>query len=157
MIRRSVKSWSCCRGLTLIEVVAAMTLLGTLLVAVVMTTGKLTASSHLATKRVEAYRAADKLITGWWGDTENFPKNDSGKVEGHEMWQWKTSTVEAEIKNVDAELVTLEIVETDKEAEPLARVEFLLKKITKDNDKNEDETNSETQPTTQPATGPDAG
>ena len=142
MNKMSRKSWNHCHGMTLVEVVAGMALLGTLLVSIVMATSRLTAQSHLATRRVQAYQVADELLTEWWNDLENIPRNQSAMVPGYDDWRWQTVTTDADIEGTDAELVTLEIFEAGVGTVSLARVEILVS-VPKNEDKK-------------PTIGPDA-
>lgn len=146
------------RGMTLVEVVAGMALLGTLLVSIVMATAKLTAQSRLAAHRVEAYLAADQLLFSWWSDWQNFPRNESGTISGHDDWRWRTFSTDSkidlsvkvkkkspgdqEIEKLDIDLVTLEILEIDKQDILLASVQVLIAEIKNDDDETKNRPDS---------------
>ena len=78
------------RGLTLIEVVAALALMATLLVAVLTIKAGLTRRRAAADRQLRAAAAADGLLTAWWGDPESFPVNRSGPVPADPALAWST-------------------------------------------------------------------
>ncbi len=138
MKRMCRKSWHLYRALTLIEVIAGIAILGVVLVSIAMATGRLRRQSYLSSRRVEAYRAADELLAGWWSDLEKLPRNGSGVVPSHDNWHWRTVTTETVIKNVDAEILTLEILQADSEEIKLANVQLVLF-LEKDEEAKKDE------------------
>jgi len=77
-------------GLTLIEVVAAIAILGTILVGIVLAKSRLTRQLVEADQRLAAVRAADELIAGWWTRDAGVPVDDAGVVDDHPEWSWRT-------------------------------------------------------------------
>ena len=105
-----------------------MALLGTLLVSILVASGRMRKQSHAADLRVEACRMADDLLATWWQDRKNFPRSGSGDVPERPGWRWRTRVVESrEAWAVYGEVVALEILsEAQPGAAPMARVEILL-------------------------------
>ena len=81
-------------GLTLIEVVAAIAILGTILVGVVMSKSRHTRQLALAGRQMKAVRAADELISAWWAADRSVPINESGVANEDESLVWDTRVVE---------------------------------------------------------------
>ena len=79
--------------MTLIETVAGLALLATVLSLV------FTARSHVARQQVRADRrqaavaAADALLAAWWQDTATFPRSGGGAVPGRADLVWRTAVV----------------------------------------------------------------
>jgi prepilin-type N-terminal cleavage/methylation domain-containing protein len=119
---------TCCRqAFTLVEVVASLMLLGTLLVGVLVAHRRHVAQIRTATRRLEAVTAADELMESWrtkgvWG-----PESASGQFpnRGDLVWQWSVSTP-PELRRVQAAVGRLEVYGADQqEGRPLASVEIL--------------------------------
>lgn len=102
------------RGLTLIEVLASLALLGTLLVALVQARGDHLRQWTLAQRKLEAVDAAERLLEAWWADPATLPRSGSGTLDGG--WRWRTQVREApalEHEALHAELVRLEVLEAE--------------------------------------------
>jgi prepilin-type N-terminal cleavage/methylation domain-containing protein len=116
------------RGLTLVEVVAGLALLSTLLVAVLTAKARATRQWTSANRRLEAVAAADRMLVGWWQDRAKFPRASSGHVTGDVGLAWRTSTVQNEAVNaLQASVIRMEIL--DERVSPpvvLASVEIVL-------------------------------
>jgi type II secretory pathway pseudopilin PulG len=117
-------------GLTLVEVVAGLALLSTLLVAVLTTKARVTRQSAHAQRRLEAVAAADRLLAGWWRDVRAFPRDSSGEVAGNAGLAWRTRPVRNDAVNaLTASVVRLEVTEARDERRRgtvLASVELVL-------------------------------
>lgn len=130
--RHSSRPWR--RGLTLVEVAAAMALLGTLLVSVLLAHAKLRGQETRAGQFLEAQRLADKLLATWWENLDEFPREDQGDVPGAAAWSWRTRRVPSpEAKAIEAEIVAVELFcarddhdTTSVTRKPAVRVEVLL-------------------------------
>ncbi len=97
-------------GLTLIEVVAAIAILGTLLVVIVLAKSRHTRQLGQARQVAAAAAAADELIAGWWVRGPQIPINDSGRIEGHEHLIWRTHVAGGNaLAKLDAEIIRVEI------------------------------------------------
>lgn len=121
--------WNCCcrRAFTLVEVVASLMLLGTLLVGILATHRRHAAQIRSAQARLAAIASADKLLADWreqgmWGAAA-----PSGNCEGSELaWRWTVKNA-PELRRVGAAIGRLEIV--DKRSDdtlPLVGVEILV-------------------------------
>src|SRR3954447_2506410 len=81
------------RGLTLVEVVAGLALLATLLVAVLTTKARVTRQWTHAQRKLQDVSAADRLLADWWPRRDDFPRQSSGTVPGDARLRWRTMTV----------------------------------------------------------------
>jgi hypothetical protein len=112
-------------GLTLVEVVAGLALLSTLLVAVLTTKARVTRQWANAQRRLDATAAADRLLATWWQDVERFPRQSSGRVAGDGQLRWRTRPVRNDsVESLGASVVRLEV--TGGSDEMLAAVEVVL-------------------------------
>ena len=117
-------------GLTLIEVVAAVAILGTILVGVVLARSRHTHQLALAGRQRQVVRVADELIAGWWAGS-GVPINASGKIPGHDSLFWKTrETSNRAINKLGARVVRVELREAreSRSADALVRVDLVLPK-----------------------------
>jgi hypothetical protein len=117
-------------GLTLLEVVAGLALLSTLLVAVLTTKARVTRQSAHAQRRLEAVTAADRLLAGWWRDVKRFPREGGGRVPGDAGLAWRTTPVaNAPVNAMAASVIRLEVIDVrnqDMRGAVLASVEVVL-------------------------------
>lgn len=115
-------------GLTLIEVMAGLAILGSVLVAVVMARGRYLDQSVAARHKAEAVRVADALLTQWWDDIEQLPRAESGDVDG---FRWETQTRQPEaLIELEAEVLRLSLFQLeaigDGSYEPILSVEVVV-------------------------------
>jgi type II secretory pathway pseudopilin PulG len=109
---RSITSGHRRTGLTLVEVVAGLALLSTLLVAVLTTKARATRQWASAHRRVEAVSAADRLLAAWWQDVDSFPRRASGRVPGDAAFVWRTAPIaNPDLKALSASVIRLEILD----------------------------------------------
>jgi len=125
------RSWHCCqgKGLTLIEALAALAILGTLLVSALLTEGRCRRQSAGAAARMAACRSADLLLEKWWAEPGSFPRDGGGEVSGGGDFTWRTSDVEnEELARLGGELVRLEILPAgaSQRVKPLVVVDVVL-------------------------------
>jgi type II secretory pathway pseudopilin PulG len=121
-------------GATLVEALAGLVILGTLLVAVLVANSRLHRQRGRTAQRLEAVRVADRLLDGWWQKRDEFPRRDEGAVAADRSgrsWSWRTSVVENEDADaLGCEVVALEVfavTETGRTPSDAAcRVEVLL-------------------------------
>ncbi len=93
---------------------AAIAILGTILVCVVMAKAGHTRQIALTKRTNAAVRAADELITRWWTSEEGVPEGRQGLIEGDESLAWVTCAVEnREIEGLGGRVVRVEIREAD--------------------------------------------
>lgn len=119
-------------GLTLIEVVAALAILGALLGAVVTARTRHLHQWAQANRRLEATAAAEALLTGWWTRPVTMPRRASGAVAGHDALAWRTRPIDSDASDaldaLGAQVVRLEIVEArgPVDGQPLVMVDLVL-------------------------------
>ena len=98
------------RGLTLIEVVAAIAILGTLLVGVVLAKSRHTRQLERARAQAGAVQAADALIADWWTRPQGVPIDDRGTVPGDPDLSWRTRLVDnRSVAALGARVVRVEV------------------------------------------------
>ena len=116
-------------ALTLVEVVVALALLGSLLVAILIAEGKLRKQARRAELTSQACQVADGLLETLWGNLEECPRNDGGTVEAQPEWGWETQIQEnSSVTALGVEVVALEIYPQEDRFTPLVHVEVLLPK-----------------------------
>jgi prepilin-type N-terminal cleavage/methylation domain-containing protein len=118
------------RGLTLVEVVAGLALLSTLLVAVLTTKARVTRQWSHAQRKLQAVAAADRLLAEWWPRRDVFPRQSSGRVAGDSGLHWQTTPVgNSALNGMRTSVIRLDIVEgraSRPADEVLASVEVIL-------------------------------
>lgn len=77
------------RGLTLVEVLAALVILGTLLTGIVVAKSRHMRQIAQTRERLAAVRLADQLISRWWSTPDEMPINQRGATEDP-AWVWET-------------------------------------------------------------------
>lgn len=98
------------RGLTLIEVVAAIAILGTLLVGVVLAKSRLTRQSGAALDTMHAVRLSDALLADWWSQPQGVPVSSAGVLSESDALRWQTRIVDnAGIATFGARVVRYEV------------------------------------------------
>ena len=135
MLTRSETFWRSRRGgVTLIETVAAVAILGSSLVALVLTSAKLTVQSRLAQDRITACEIAENQLRTWWPNPKTLPRNGSGPVAGHKGWTWRTqTTANKQADEMKGQTVVLEIRSPSaRDSDPSATVEIILPRKTDD-------------------------
>jgi hypothetical protein len=125
------------RALTLIEVVASLAILGTLLVSMLMARQRYSRQWTLAVRKGEAVSAADQLLSEWWRDPRKLPLEGRGVIAGHPDLMWRTRTMDnRDADALDAQVVRLEVFtqaerqkgNTQVKEKALATVDLLLPK-----------------------------
>jgi prepilin-type N-terminal cleavage/methylation domain-containing protein len=109
-------------GLTLIEVLAALVILSTLLTGLLLSKQRALRQWARADARLQAVRVADGLMTDWW-IAGGVPLPAEGEVDEHPQWRWITREVEAPDvllpPEVKARVVELAIVDLAADDQPL--------------------------------------
>jgi prepilin-type N-terminal cleavage/methylation domain-containing protein len=115
-------------GFTLVEVVASLMLLGTLLVGILAAHRRHAEQVHGAKARLAAVSAADKLLVRWREEGEWGARATTGRCEGQDAMSWRWSiTVAPELRSIGAAVGRLEIFCTNYfDQRPLASVEILI-------------------------------
>ena len=104
------------RGVTIVEVLGALVLLGTVLVSILTAQGQFTRQLASAERRLEAVRAADHLLILWWQDRSKLPRSGAGAVDDAGIVKrsssassgltWRTTT----LANHDYEKLGMEVI-----------------------------------------------
>ncbi len=117
-------------GLTLIEVVASLAILGSLLVAILQARGRSIQQWSAANRRIEAVAVADALLSQWWQKPEALPHQGTGQIAGDSRLAWRTRLMEEKsLEEFGLEKVRLEIMDQDAKEpnDPLVTVDLVLK------------------------------
>lgn len=97
--------------MTIVEVVASLALLATLLTAVLLAKARYTRQWVLAQKRIEAVAAADQLLTDWWTSSKIPRGNSTGSLPNPAM-SWRLHSIRPrDLAEIDMEILRLEIVD----------------------------------------------
>ncbi len=118
-------------GLTLIEVIAGLALLGWLLSAVVLAKARHTRQLAESNRQLEAIEAADLLLARWWAvkDDIPLPRSGRGRVPGSDLWHWRvTPLARDEADALGIEIVRLQISDGrwDPQTPPAVEVDLVL-------------------------------
>ena len=117
------------RGHTLIEVLAALAILGTILVGVVLAKADLTRQLAHTQRLSAAVRATDELIATWWTSPRGVPVGETGLTGTEKPLAWRTCLAgNPTVESRGARVVRVEVREVDAEpqVEPLVVVDLVL-------------------------------
>jgi len=117
--------------MTLIEVMAGLAIMGTVLGALLVAAARLRIQSARAELRLEACGTADRLLDRWWPQKDRLPREDTGTVRAAgKTWRWRTHPVaNGAAEQMGAQVVAVEVYPADRQGEgPMAHVEVLLPK-----------------------------
>lgn len=126
--KRSSRSWPA-KGMTLLELVVSLALVGTLLVGSLMAFGRHVRQARHARLRLEAVRSADRLLTQWFTENGHVPVSGEGSVSGADELTWQTETVTtdgAEALAVSAVRLTIKRRDASNEEPALASVYLVV-------------------------------
>ena len=116
-------------GLTLVEVVAGLLLMSTLLVGILTACGRHTRQIKRARQQLVAVALADRLLTEWARDPEQrFPDNGCDPSDESGLsWRWRIVEGSNVPETMGIEIVRLEILGTKfhEEEKPLVAVEIV--------------------------------
>ena len=99
------------KGLTLIEVAAALAILGVLLAGLSVLRGRTLRQWKTAQDQLQAVEAVDAMLSDWYA-TSNVPRVGSGIVPSTQL-QWSLRRVES-IPTMESDLARLEIIDRAK-------------------------------------------
>src|SRR5438552_2996453 len=104
------------RGTTLIEVLAGLVVLGTLLVSVAIARARFVHQAADAERRLRAAQAADALLSSWFtGPAPAVPASGDGPVEDLPGYTWRTRPIrDADAARLGAMIVRLEVIDTNR-------------------------------------------
>lgn len=130
-MRMNSTNYSPRSGLTLLEVLAAVAILGTILVGVVMAKSRHTRQMAATGRQDAAVRAADELIAAWWASPRGVPIGESGGCGADGSLRWQTGVVaNKEIEAMGARVVRVEVrsssASVDGQARPGVAVDLVL-------------------------------
>ncbi len=101
-----------CNGTTLIEVLAGLALIASVLVGLLVTRGSAAEQHSKAERRLLAIEAADRLLESWWQSPDNLPINETGDTEHKHPFQWRTSLESnPEAQRLNARVLRLEVTD----------------------------------------------
>lgn len=108
-----IRQWTTCSrrsaaGLTLIEVVAAIAIIGTILVGIVLAQSRHTRQIARTQQIDAAIEAADAQIQRWWSSTDGVPMDERGMVEGASL-RWVSRIVASDsLERLEAQVVRID-------------------------------------------------
>jgi hypothetical protein len=118
---------------TLIEILAGLVILGTLLVSVAIARGRFLRQIAEADRRLVAVRAADALLATWMsGPPQNVPVGKQGILDPVLSLTWRTRAIrDPDASRLGAIIVRMEVFDASSSAlknagAPVFTVEFLL-------------------------------
>jgi len=119
------------RGVTLVEVVAASTLMASLLVGILLAYGRHQQQLRSADKQLQALAITDQLLESWGEGAQLIPLNQTGIVAKSERgWLWRTSALKRHYLGETAfDVVRLEVFGApvaSRRTKPLTAVDVLV-------------------------------
>ena len=97
------------RAATLIEALAGLVVLGTLLVSITIARGRFVRQRALAEQKIAAATAVDAMVAKWMtGSGAAMPISASGPLEGVPNLIWRTRVIEKK-SNLEASIIRLEV------------------------------------------------
>jgi Tfp pilus assembly protein PilV len=97
------------RGATLIEALAGLVVLGTLLVSITIARGRFVRQRALAEQRIAAAAAVDALMSKWMaGSGSAIPIWSAGPLDGLPNHTWRTRVIETK-PDLNASIVRVEV------------------------------------------------
>src|SRR5947207_3646711 len=116
------------RAMTLIEVLAGLVVLGTVLASVTIARGRFMRQTARAQQKLEAAHAVDTMLSGWLaGPPGAIPVPAQGALEGADKLIWQTSwrpNIAAE--NLGARVVRLDVIDRMNAFDNVLTLEFLI-------------------------------
>ena len=105
------------RGLTLIEVVAGLALMSSILVAVLFLKSRYARQQALADHHLQSLAAADALLSAWWQTPAKFPRQGSGSIGSQPTLGWRTKPLpNSELTRLGCQIIRLEITDQSSSA-----------------------------------------
>ena len=127
MHRKSYNFWRNHRGTTLIEVIAALVILGTILSALLIARGRFTRQELVAQRRLEAIHALDELVNRWMtGPASAVPVQSSGALSDSSKQVWRTHLVPDRIAaRLGSRIIRVDVIDASMR-EPIVSLDLLL-------------------------------
>ena len=115
------------RGFTLLEVIVALALMGSVLVGSLLAFSQHRHQLSMADKRLEATVFADQLVNQLSSQQGGMPSNARGPVPGKSGWIWQTLPVgTTTIATIPMRVVRLQILEINVAPTQLVSVDIVL-------------------------------
>lgn len=115
------------RAFTLLEVIVALALMGSVLVGSLMAFSIHRRQLSLADKRIQATMLADQLVDALSSQQDGIPTNSRGQVPGHDNWIWQTTPVGTTmIATATMQIVRFQIVESGPTPTRLVSVDIVV-------------------------------
>lgn len=127
--KRHFAQWPVRRGLTLVEVLASLAILGLLIGSVLVARARHVHQWALSQQKARAVAAADLLLAAWWSNPASLPSEGSGGLPGMPQALWNTRTIPDEtLADLASVRVRFEVHSTlrAERDEPLVRVDLIL-------------------------------
>lgn len=131
-MRRRKPFWkrSARMGLTLVECLVGMVILGTVLSSVLIARGRYVHQAALARRQAAAVLATDRLLANWWSSGTPPVLEAEGLVPGPDRFRWRTRLVEnPSVSDLKARVLRLEILDAQQSAigsQVLMRIDMVV-------------------------------
>src|SRR5438046_9949256 len=97
------------RGVTLIEALAGLVILGTLLVSITIARGRFVRQRAQAEQKIAAAAAVDALVSKWMaGNGSSIPLSAAGQLDGLPNHNWHTHVIEKK-PDLNASIIRLDV------------------------------------------------
>jgi prepilin-type N-terminal cleavage/methylation domain-containing protein len=107
---RNSSNYSTKTGLTLIEVLAALALLSTLLVGILLAGHRHTGQIRRSRQALDVLHRVDELMYRWMATDGLIPREATGRLPGEEEFLWKTRVVSQDhAESLRIDVVRLEV------------------------------------------------
>ena len=114
------------RGFTLLEVIVALALMGSVLVASLLAFSQHRKQLSMADKRIEATMIADQLVSQLSSQRDGIPVGARGIVAGKTNWIWQTSPVgTTTLATVEMQVLRFQILEIGQTSTQLVSVDLV--------------------------------
>jgi type II secretory pathway pseudopilin PulG len=111
------------RGATLIEALAGLVVLGTLLVSITIARGRFVRQRALAEQKIAAATAVDSLVSNWMaGSGSAIPLSAAGALDGLPNHTWRTRVIENK-PDLNASIIRVEV--TNQSNVPILTLDLL--------------------------------
>jgi type II secretory pathway pseudopilin PulG len=128
MARRSHNFSMAPRGATLVEVIAGLVILGTILASLLIARGRFLRQDIRAQRQIQAIRALDHLAHQWMnGPAAAVPIASSGPLPGADNQTWRTRIVpDPSAAMLNARVLRIDVLDPA-ERQPIASLDLLLR------------------------------
>jgi type II secretory pathway pseudopilin PulG len=114
--------------MTLIEVLAGLVVLGTVLASVTIARGRFMFQAARAQQKLQATRAVDEMLSSWLsGPPQNIPVPSQGAIGGSSTLIWRTQYApHLSAQSLDAHVVRIDVVDRANRGEVVLSIDFLV-------------------------------